>query len=100
MELGHLLFNKFFSASKTVDEQTFTSALSNLKSLTWHRGDFHEAESFYFSVFSRGQDTIDRGGMESMTCYVNDLKMRKRDGEGRGKKGRRDKEERRDNFRT
>ena len=40
----------------------FTSALSNLESLTWHKGDFHEAESFYFSVFSKGKDSIDREG--------------------------------------
>ena len=62
MELGHLLFAKFFGGSGTVDEQTFTSALSNLEALTWPRRDFHEAEGFYFSVFSRGQDTIDREG--------------------------------------
>ena len=64
LELGHLLFSKFFGGggTGTVDEQTFTSALSNLEALTWQRGDFHEAEGFYFSVFSQGKDTIDREG--------------------------------------
>ena len=62
MELGHLLFSKFFGGGGTVDEQTFTSALSNLKALTGQRGDLHEAECFYFSVFAQGKDTIDREG--------------------------------------
>ena len=62
LELGHLLFSKFFGGGGAVDEQTFTSALSNLEALTWQRGDFHEAEGFYFSVFSQGKDTIDREG--------------------------------------
>lgn len=68
MELGHLLFTKLFGGVGTVDEQTFTSALSNLESLTWHKGDFHEAESFYFSVFSRGKDAIDKEG-EKSNCW-------------------------------
>ena len=57
-----MLFSKFFGGSGTVDEQTFTSALSSIESLTWHKGDFHEAESFYFSVFSKGKGSIDREG--------------------------------------
>ena len=56
LELGHLLFSKFFGGGGTVDKQTFTSALSNLEALTWQRGDF------YFSVFAQGKDTIDREG--------------------------------------
>ena len=70
LELGHLLFSKFFGGGGTVDEQTFTSALSNLEALTWQRGDFHEAEGFYFSVFSRGKDTINREGSTNSNINV------------------------------
>ena len=52
-----------------MDEQTFTSALSNLEALTWQRGDFHEAEGFYFSVFSQGKDAITREGT-SVTMFL------------------------------
>lgn len=62
MELGHLLYTKFFSHDHSVDEATFVSALNNLESMTWQKGDFHEAESFYFTVFSKGEDYIDKGG--------------------------------------
>lgn len=64
-----MLFSKFFGSSGMVDEQTFTSALSNLEALTWHKGDFHEAESFYFSVFSKGKDTIDREGGKNLIFF-------------------------------
>ena len=62
LELGHLLYSKFFSGEQLVDEASFVSALINLEALTWQKGDFHEAEMFYFTVFSNGEDFIDKKG--------------------------------------
>ena len=62
LELGHLLYNKLFGPIPSVDEELFVSSMTVLERLSSKRGDHHEAESFYFQVFSEGKEAIDRQG--------------------------------------
>ena len=60
MELGHLLYVKLFGSILPVDEEMFVSAMTLLERLSSKHGDHHEAEAFYFTVFSGGEEAIDR----------------------------------------
>ena len=60
MELGQLLHQKLFGSLLPVDEEMFVSSMAVLERLSARRGDHHEAENFYFSVFSEGKEAIDR----------------------------------------
>ena len=62
LELGHLLYKSFFGAQLAVEEGRFVVAMTTLEKLSWKRGEHHEAEEFYFTVFSDGRDTISREG--------------------------------------
>ena len=69
MELGQLLHQKLFGSLLPVDEEMFVSSMAVLERLSARRGDHHEAENFYFSVFSEGKEAIDRQ-CESTGCIV------------------------------
>ena len=60
LELGQLLHHKLFGSLLPVDEEMFVSSVAVLERLSAKRGEHHEAEKFYFSVFSEGKEAIDR----------------------------------------
>ena len=51
---------KLFGSIVPVDEEMFVSAMTLLERLSSRHGDHHEAEAFYFTVFSGGEEAIDR----------------------------------------
>ena len=69
MELGQLLHQKLFGSLLPVDEEMFVSSMAVLERLSARRGDHHEAENFYFSVFSEGKEAIDRQCESTGTLY-------------------------------
>ena len=60
LELGQLLHHKLFGSLLPVDEEMFVSSVAVLERLSAKQGEHHEAEKFYFSVFSEGKEAIDR----------------------------------------
>ena len=68
LELGHLLYHKLFGPTLSIEEEMFVSSMTVLERLSTNRGDHHEAESFYFRVFSEGKETIDRQGVCVCVC--------------------------------
>ena len=74
MELGQLLYRRLLgNVVGNVEENEFVSKMSHLELVSGRRGQRHEAEAFYFSVFAEGSDVLDekgkgreRGGKEAV----------------------------------
>ena len=63
LELGTLLYKCLLAhVTGVVDEETFISTMTRLEQVSGHHGDHQEADSFYFSVFAEGKDTLDEKG--------------------------------------
>lgn len=63
VEFGQLLVDRLFGGPGTINEETFISALTNLARLSAFKGNLHEAEKFFFYVFSQGKEHLDKKGL-------------------------------------
>lgn len=63
MELGTLLYKCLLGhVTGAMDEETFISTMTRLERVSGRHGEQQKAESFYFTVFAEGKDTLNEKG--------------------------------------